>query len=264
MSIYPLSKESAGNAAWRTMHHRASLYSDTPTDKEKERMKYFLMESMKGVAELCKNCKNDIKSYLRNHPLDFALGGKRQLSRYLCEFHNHVNEKTGKEIHNCHLIVGKKPVCTDCEKAKAVAVADTEPITVKASLESFKDVSAKVFKALCHKYKIPVPNIKFHHCPDSPETSCASMLVDNTTNEIVEKPTIYLHPNVYGLRTIFHEFIHYAKQLKKDSLGTLDELTVEKETQELLNEDFPFDIVEKKEKPLFAAPTTCSKRCVYI
>jgi hypothetical protein len=256
---YPLSKDLAGNAAWRNMHHRASLYSDNnPTPKERERMKYFLYESMNSVAQLCKNCKKDIKDYLRKHPLDSALGGKRQLSRYLCEFHNHVNEKTGKEIHNCHNIVSGKPgVCTDCEKAVA---ADSQPISVKESLESFKDISAKVFKALCNKYKIPIPNIKFHHCPDSPETSCASMLVDNTTNEIVEKPTIYLHPNVYGLRTIFHEFIHYAKQLKKDTLGTLDELTVERETQELLNEEFPFDKVEiNKEREIIMAPKVVVK-----
>jgi hypothetical protein len=219
-------------------------------------MKYFLYESMNSVAQLCKNCKNDIKDYLRKHPLDSALGGKRQLSRYLCEFHNHTNEKTGKEIHNCHNIVSGKAKCIDCEKAVIAAADSNPPITVKESLESFKDISAKVFKALCNKYKIPIPHIKFHHCPDSPETSCASMLVDNATNEIVEKPTIYLHPNVYGLRTIFHEFIHYAKQLKKDSLGTLDELTVEKETQDLLNEEFPFDKVEKN-RPM--APTLVVK-----
>lgn len=258
--MYPLNKEAAGNAAWRTMHHRASLYSDTPTPKEKERMKYFLYESMKGVAELCSNCKNDIKGYLRKHPLDSALDGKRQLSRYLCEFHNHVNEKTGKEIHNCHLIVGKKPVCKDCEKA--VAATDSVEHSLKQSLEHFKDISAKVFKALCNKYKVPIPNIKFHHCPDSPETSCASMLIDNSTNEIIEKPTIYLHPNVYGLRTIFHEFIHYAKQLKKDALGTMDELQVEKETQELLNQEFPFDKPEKRigaAAPLIVKDTYASR-----
>lgn len=152
--MYPLNREIAGAAAWQTMHHRASLYPDNPTDKEKERMKTFLYESMKSVALLCKSCNNDIKNYLKSHPIIPALVSKKAISKYLCEFHNHVNEQTGKDIHNCHTILSEKKECTDC----TVLVKND----LKGSFEKFKEVSVNIFKALCDKHKLPYPTIKFH------------------------------------------------------------------------------------------------------
>ena len=107
--MYPLAKDRAGNAAWSNMHHRASLYPDSPTEKEKERMKTFLYESMRSVALLCKNCNSHIKDYLKKHPIAPALVSKKAISKYLCEFHNNVNQETGKEIHNCdNILVANK------------------------------------------------------------------------------------------------------------------------------------------------------------
>ena len=238
--MYPLAKDRAGNAAWSNMHHRASLYPDSPTDKEKERMKVFLYESMRSVALLCKNCNNHIKEYLKKHPIMPALVSKQAISRYLCEMHNDTNQKTGKEIHNCHTILSdKKEECTDCEIVKVVK----HDLNLKDTFEKFKDVSVSVFNSLCDKYKLPHPHIRFHECPSNPSTSCTSMLIDSRNNEIVEKPTVYLHPNQFGLRTIVHEFLHYIKQFSKDTLGGLDERAVEEEAQAILVHEFPYDKV---------------------
>ena len=240
---YPLKKEAAGAAAWQTMHHRASLYPDSPTDKERERMKTFLYESMRSVALLCKSCQNDIKNYLKSHPIIPALASKKAISKYLCEFHNHVNEKTGKDIHNCHTILSdKKEECDNC------TVVVKNDLDLKGSFEKFKQVSVSVFNTLCDKHKLPHPIIKFHHCPNNETTSCTSMLIDSRNNEIVERPTIYLHPNVFGLRTIIHEFLHYIKQFSKDTLGGLDEFTVEKEAQAILSNEFPYDKLDIAER----------------
>jgi hypothetical protein len=249
--VYPLAKDKAGNAAWSNMHHRASLYPDNPSEKEKERMKVFLYESMRSVALLCKNCNNHIKEYLKSHPIIPALVSKKAISKYLCEFHNHVNEQTGKEIHNCHTILSEKKECTDCE---IVVKHD-----LKGSFEKFKDVSTKIFYDLCDRYKLPHPHIKFHECPTNTNTSCTSMLIDSRNNEIVEKPIVYLHPNQFGLRTIVHEFLHYIKQFSKDTLGGLDEQAVEKEAQALLFHEFPYD---KKEIPEIRVPTATATKII--
>ena len=73
-------------------------------------------------------------------------------------------------------------------------------------------------------------------------------------NEIVEKPIVYLHPNVFGLRTVVHEFLHYIKQFSKDTLGGLDEFTVEKEAQAILSNEFPYDKLDISERVPNAIP----------
>lgn len=253
MSIqYPLEKEKAGNHSWSINHHLASLYPlDNPTDKQKQRMKTTILTNMTAVSTLCKNCKMDIKKYLRENPLEPALVGRSALSLYLCNFHNYVNKKTGKplQVENCQAILRDIPMCKDCQvEIKKVEAADKiqenkDELTLKQSFEAYKDASRHIVKALCKKYDIPVPFIKFHHCPSNPETSCTEMLVDNNTNEIVERPTIYLHPNIAGLRTIPHEVFHLVKQFKGDVIGGLSEYEVEKEAQKLIDMEFPYDAI---------------------
>lgn len=247
---YPLQKDEAGRAAWTLMHHRASLYSENPTDKEKKRMKDFLLESMSSVAKLCKDCKSHIYDYLKKHPLEPALKNKKALSKYLCEFHNHVRNQQGKDIVNCHLVAASKPAeeCKDCK----ITVNDTSNSNdLKASFEKFKEASTRVFHKLCDKYKVPYPTIKFHECPNNPLNSCTSMWVDSQTQDIIERPVVYLHPNMFGLRSIVHEFLHYIKQLSKDTLGGLDEMEVEREAQAIINHEFPYDEMDPSDDKRF-------------
>jgi FAD-linked sulfhydryl oxidase len=246
MSLYPLAQQQAGHAAWTNMHHRASLYPTNPTEKDKERMKTFLYESMQSVALLCNNCKKHIRDYLKKNPIKPALESKEKLSLYLCNFHNSVNHEQGKEQKDCTKILRPKEEkeCTDC---KVEVKREDTPLDLRNTFEKFKEVSVKVFHALCDKYKIPYPTIKFHECPNSPLNSCTSMWIDSKTNDIAERPTVYLHPNIFGLRTIVHEFLHYVKQLSKDTIGAINEEGVERETQALLNKEFPFDEMEKSD-----------------
>jgi Erv1/Alr family protein len=261
--LYPLVKDQAGNAAWTTMHHRASLYSDNPTDKDKQRMKDFLYESMRSISLLCKNCKNHIKEYLKNHPLAPALDNKEKLSQYLCEFHNSVNKEQGKETHDCTKILRPKEE-VECKNCHHEIRKDTTDL--KAAFERFKEISTKVFHALCDRYKVPYPTIKFHECPNNPLNSCTSMWIDSQTQDIAERPVVYLHPNLFGLRSIVHEFLHYLKQLKKDTMGSLDEEEVERQTQSLLNHEFPFDEMDDKDKraPVITTQATKIVRNDYV
>lgn len=248
MSLYPLAKQQAGNHAWSIMHHRVSLYPSSPTDKEKERMKAFLYECMKGVAELCSDCKSHIREYLSKNPIKPALESKDKLSLYLCNFHNSVNQRQGKEVKDCKNILRPKEEaeCKDCRHKVQKDSQIKHELDLKDTLEKFKDVSKKIFFQLCDRYRLPHPTIKFHECPSDSSTSCTSMWLHTETKDVVERPIVYLHPNKMGLRTIFHEFIHYARQMNKDSLGAIDEHKVEGEAQALLTNEFPFDRPEKE------------------
>jgi hypothetical protein len=237
---YPLQREDAGRAAWTIMHHRSSLYSDSPSEKDKKMMKDFLYENFRSIALLCKDCKKHIRDYLKSRPLEPALKNKKALSKYLCEFHNAVNERQGKDIVNCHLILGKKEECTDCN-------TNSIQKDLKSSFEDFKKASKKIFYQLCDRYNVPHPTIKFHACPNDVTSSCTSMWIDSRTNDVIEKPVVYLHPNVFGLRTIAHEFVHYIRQMGKDTLGAINEEGVEREAQAILNKEFPFDEIEKSD-----------------
>lgn len=267
--LYPLEREEAGQSSWKINHHLASLYPiENPNDKQKERMKTTILTNMTAVSNLCKNCKMDIKKYLRDNPIEPALVGRKALSLYLCNFHNFVKKKTGKplEVENCETILRDIPVCKDCaikqeEEGEKIAekktIEDNNTNTktekgseeLKESFQHFKTATVKVFEALCKKYNLPVPNFKFHQCPNNSEVSCTRMLVDKNTNKVLEKPTVYFHPNVYGLRTIPHEFVHYAKQMFGDAQGTLDEYEVERLTQEILFKEFPYDEFDVNKKP---------------
>ena len=251
---YPLIKQEAGNSVWKSMHHKASLYSDNPTAKDKERMKISLLEDMRSIAKLCDECRLHIKDYLRKNPIDDALESKEKLSLYLCQFHNTANQYTNKDIvADCTKILRPKEEaeCKDCKvsvpKINIIKKDENNIIGLKESFDKFKEVSIKVFHALCDKYRVPYPEIKFHECPNNPLNSCTSMWIDTQTQEVMERPVVYLHPNIFGLRTIVHEFLHYIKQLSKDTLGGLDEMSIEKEAQSILNQEFPFDEIDKRD-----------------
>ena len=64
------------------------------------------------------------------------------------------------------------------------------------------------------------------------------------------KSVIYLNPDAYSPRTIYHEFVHYAMFHKgKDDIAT-DEWEVERIAQEAMRKEFPYDKVKVEEKPI--------------
>lgn len=117
---------------------------------------------------------------------------------------------------------------------------------VKSSLTDFKRVSTAVFRELCDKEGLEMPEILYQSCPSVPTTSCTAFLVDPVSNKVVKKPTVYLNPNVYGLRTIIHEFMHYAHKMKGNDKVALDEYEVERLAQGVIDREFPEDKIRVK------------------
>lgn len=95
----PPAKDQIGNSSWTLLHSMAAWYPETPTGKEEEQMKQF-MEAL-SIFYPCTYCAADFKSNLQQNPPKTK--SREELSVWLCEQHNYVNEKLGKKIFDCNL-----------------------------------------------------------------------------------------------------------------------------------------------------------------
>lgn len=88
-----------GNATWTLLHSIAENYPDTPSTGEVNDTKTFI----ELLAKLypCEHCANEFRNYIsQNKP---ALKSRRNFVEWACEFHNHINQKIGKNIYDCTL-----------------------------------------------------------------------------------------------------------------------------------------------------------------
>lgn len=76
-----------GPSLWRFLHVISFTYPDTPSDKDKDSYRKFF--SSLGEVIPCPGCANHYKEYTAEHPI--ALESKETLSRWMYDFHNHVN-----------------------------------------------------------------------------------------------------------------------------------------------------------------------------
>ncbi len=83
-----------GPCAWKFLHAVGFTYPHKPTAEDKEHYRIFL-EQLKYVLP-CSICRNHYKENLKRFPLHSSLGSQEDLSRWLVDVHNSVNEKTGK------------------------------------------------------------------------------------------------------------------------------------------------------------------------
>ena len=93
----PPDVEQLGRATWTFLHTTAAYYPEKPTPSQRANM-LMLLRSL-PVLYPCTWCANDFGNDINRHPPDVS--GQKALSRWLCERHNEVNEKLGKERFNC-------------------------------------------------------------------------------------------------------------------------------------------------------------------
>lgn len=231
---YPLDKDTAGNAYWKVLLSYAAAYPEHPTAEDKKKFKEWFKGLLKSFP--CVSCKEHSKQYILRNPPDTA--SRQRLFDWMCRFENHVREQQGKEPLTCKLESGVG--CSSCN------VKD-----VRSSFKDMKDISIRIFKELCEREHVPVPEILFAPCPSAPFTSCTHMEKDILSGKINRnKSVIYLNPDAYSPRTIYHEFVHYAMFHKgKDDIAT-DEWEVERIAQEAMKKEFPYDKVKVEEKPI--------------
>ncbi|GMM50714.1 flavin-linked sulfhydryl oxidase [Starmerella bacillaris] len=92
----PTGKE-LGNGTWTMLHSTAANFPLKPTDENKQDMRNLLT----SISHLfpCRPCGKDFEAYLkRNSP---NVEGREELSLWLCDAHNAVNKKLGKQQFDC-------------------------------------------------------------------------------------------------------------------------------------------------------------------
>lgn len=97
----PLDVESLGRATWSYLHTMAAYYPTSPSADDQSLMR----SHIQGLARFypCSHCASDFQTKLKEHPVDVS--GMEGLSRWLCERHNEVNEKLGKERFDCERVM---------------------------------------------------------------------------------------------------------------------------------------------------------------
>ena len=93
----PPDVEQLGRATWTFLHTTAAYYPEKPTPSQRANM-LMLLRSL-PVLYPCTWCADDFGNDVKRNPPDVS--GRGPLSRWLCERHNEVNEKLGKEKFNC-------------------------------------------------------------------------------------------------------------------------------------------------------------------
>jgi hypothetical protein len=117
----PPNIEQIGRGSWTLLHTMAARYPRKPSRKEQDDMNRFLRTFAKMYP--CDHCSEDMTSYLQRRPPDCR--NRDALHTWICELHNHVNEKLGKSLMNCqdasalhrHWIGGDGDdgVCRECK-----------------------------------------------------------------------------------------------------------------------------------------------------
>ncbi|KAL0955312.1 hypothetical protein HGRIS_004198 [Hohenbuehelia grisea] len=93
----PPDVEQLGRATWTFLHTTAAYYPEKPTPTQRANM-LSLLRSL-PVLYPCSWCASHLKDNMASRPPDVS--GRLGLSRWLCEQHNDVNERLGKERFDC-------------------------------------------------------------------------------------------------------------------------------------------------------------------
>lgn len=97
----PADVERLGRHTWTFLHTTASYFPPTPSPAQKSSM-LSLLTSLPTLYP-CSSCADELGSYMKTHPPKEAVeGGRSTLERWLCEVHNEVNERLGKEAFECN------------------------------------------------------------------------------------------------------------------------------------------------------------------
>ncbi|KAI0630669.1 ERV/ALR sulfhydryl oxidase domain-containing protein [Trametes polyzona] len=93
----PPDVEQLGRATWTFLHTTAAYYPDAPTMNHRVNM-LSLLRAL-PVLYPCSVCATHLGEAMKTRPPDVS--GRAALSRWLCEQHNEVNERLGKERFEC-------------------------------------------------------------------------------------------------------------------------------------------------------------------
>ncbi|EMD38806.1 hypothetical protein CERSUDRAFT_47273 [Gelatoporia subvermispora B] len=95
----PPDVERLGRSTWTFLHTTAAYFPDRPSPTQRANM-LMLLRALPTLYP-CGHCADHLGSEMATHPPDVS--SRAALSRWLCERHNEVNERLGKERFDCGL-----------------------------------------------------------------------------------------------------------------------------------------------------------------
>ena len=99
-SACPLNRAELGRAAWAYLHTLAAYYPTQPSSVQQSDMRDFMLLYMRQYP--CLYCRDrTMEEVDRNAP---RVGNRQQLSEWVCELHNEVNERLGKPAFDCRRV----------------------------------------------------------------------------------------------------------------------------------------------------------------
>ena len=95
----PMDKEALGAATWSLLHTLAAHYPAQPSAYDE----VLVTQLLQGLAHFypCAVCRPDFEAFVLTHPPNTS--SREQLVLWVCELHNDVNRKLGREEMACDL-----------------------------------------------------------------------------------------------------------------------------------------------------------------
>ncbi|BGP71411.1 Growth factor [Rhodotorula toruloides ATCC 204091] len=96
----PPDVERLGRHTWTFLHTTASYFPPQPSQHQKSSM----LGLLRALPTLypCGVCADHLGQYMKTHPPEAAVEkGREALEGWLCNVHNEVNERLGKDKFNC-------------------------------------------------------------------------------------------------------------------------------------------------------------------
>ncbi|GBE87563.1 ERV/ALR sulfhydryl oxidase domain-containing protein [Sparassis latifolia] len=95
----PPDVEQLGRATWTFLHTTAAYYPERPTPTQRANM-LMLLRSL-PILYPCTYCASHLDTNMQDNPPNVS--GRVALSRWLCERHNDVNVRLGKDKFDCSI-----------------------------------------------------------------------------------------------------------------------------------------------------------------
>lgn len=93
----PPDVEALGKSSWTLLHSITASYPIEPSNSQKSNVTQFL----KLFAKLypCWVCAEDFEAYIEKNRV--RADSRQELAKWMCDAHNDVNRKLGKEVFDC-------------------------------------------------------------------------------------------------------------------------------------------------------------------
>ncbi|CAG7836048.1 unnamed protein product [Allacma fusca] len=96
----PLDKDELGHNTWSLLHTMAAYFPEKPSPMQQKEMSAFMKLFSKYYP--CDHCARDFRESIATNPPETQT--RSAFAKWLCQMHNEVNRKLGKEEFNCELV----------------------------------------------------------------------------------------------------------------------------------------------------------------